>query len=146
MDTHKQASDRAFTEWLRSEMDTRNWRPVDLARASGVTLNQVVLVLKMQRRAGDRFLRGVASAFEMPQESVFRLAGMLNDQPESRVREDEFSRKLHHLMSTIEPVERAKAMHLLEQYARDHPGSSTKKPMGKPRNQPLTHRGQSRRA
>jgi hypothetical protein len=87
-------------------MEARRWRPVDLARASGVTLNQVVLVMKLQRRAGDRFLRGVASAFNMPQETVFRLAGMLNDQPPNRVKDDELTRKVRSLIEKIEPVER----------------------------------------
>ncbi len=102
-------------------MDARRWRPVDLARASGVTLNQVVLVMKQQRRAGDRFLRGVAAAFNMPQESVFRLAGMLNDRPQDVVKEDELTRKVRGLIEKMEPTEREKAVHLLEQYARDHP-------------------------
>ena len=121
MTIQKVPTDKAFAEWLHDEMEARRWRPVDLARASGVTLNQVVLVMKLQRRAGDRFLRGVASAFNMPQETVFRLAGMLNDQPPNRVKDDELTRKVRSLIEKIEPVEREKAVHLLEQYARDHP-------------------------
>ena len=107
-------------------MDTRRWRPVDLARASGVTLNQVVLVMKQQRRAGDRFLRGVAAAFQMPQETVFRLAGMLNDQPLDHVKEDELVRKARRLLSLMDPAEREKAIRLLEQYAKDHTKTASK--------------------
>jgi transcriptional regulator with XRE-family HTH domain len=118
--TQKQSTDKAFTEWLKREMDTRRWRPVDLARASGVTLNQVVLVMKQKRRAGDRFLRGVATAFQMPQESVFRLAGMLNDQPVDIVKDDEVVRKARRLLASMDMTEREKAIHLLEQYAKDH--------------------------
>jgi hypothetical protein len=124
--TQKQSTDKAFTEWLKHELDARRWRPVDLARASGVTLNQVVLVMKQQRRAGDRFLRGVATAFQMPQETVFRLAGMLNDQPLANVKDDEAMRKVRKLLSALDPAEREKAIHLLEQYAKDHPKATSR--------------------
>lgn len=124
--TQKQSSDKAFTEWLKREMDARRWRPVDLARASGVTLNQVVLVMKQQRRAGDRFLRGVASAFQMPQETVFRLSGMLNDQPLDNVKDDEAVRKVRKLLASMDTVEREKAIRLLELYAKDHAKAAPK--------------------
>ena len=107
-------------------MDSRRWEMVDLSEATGMTLTMVALVLKGQRNPGDRFLRGVASAFNMPQETVFRLAGMLNDEELEDIREDEAGRKLKRLLSALEPDERDKAIRLLEQYVRDHQKSAPK--------------------
>jgi hypothetical protein len=82
--------------------------------------------MKQQRRAGDRFLRGVASAFQMPQETVFRLAGMLNDQPLDNVKDDEAVRKVRRLLAGMDACEREKAIHLLEVYAKDHTKPTSK--------------------
>lgn len=69
----------SFTDWLREQMDARRWMPKDLASRTGVSLSHLVRVLNGERRPGEQFLRGVAAAFNMPQATVFRLAGVLTD-------------------------------------------------------------------
>jgi transcriptional regulator with XRE-family HTH domain len=109
-----------FAHWLKGELDFRRWSPNHLARRSGITLTQILMVLKGERRAGDKFLRAVAEAFQMPQVVLFRLAGLINDTDVEQVREREAARKLDHLLSALSPQERDKAIHLLETYVRDH--------------------------
>jgi transcriptional regulator with XRE-family HTH domain len=110
----------AFTEWLLTEMDNRRWQAKDLAEAAGISRNQVMLVLEHARFPGDKFLRGVATAFGMPQDTVFRLAGLLTDEEMEDVKEDEAARKIRHLLLALDPQGRERAIHLLEQYVRDH--------------------------
>lgn len=109
-----------FADWLKNELDHRRWTPNRLARSSGITLTQILMVLKGERRAGDKFLRGVAHAFQMPQITLFRLAGLINDTDMEQVREREAARKLDLLLSALSPQQREKAIHLLETYVRDH--------------------------
>jgi transcriptional regulator with XRE-family HTH domain len=109
-----------FLYWLREEMDSRRWMPKDLADRSGVTLAQVTRVLSGEQGAGAKFLRGIAEAFNMPQETVFRLAGVLNDEEMADVKEDEAARKIRRLLAALEPDERERAVRLLEQYVKDH--------------------------
>ena len=114
------AQGNAFTDWLQREMDARRWLPKDLADAAGVSLNQVLLVLKHERNPGDKFLRGVAAAFDMPQETIFRLAGLLTDEEMDNVKEDEAARKIRQLLAALDAPGRERAIRLLEQYVRDH--------------------------
>jgi len=110
----------AFTDWLLKEMDNRRWQPRDLAQAAGISRNQVMLVLEHARFPGDKFLRGVAAAFGIPQDIVFRLAGLLTDKEMEDVKEDEAARKIKLLISALDPEGRERAVRLLEQYVRDH--------------------------
>ncbi|MCL4506657.1 MAG: hypothetical protein M1434_06365 [Chloroflexi bacterium] len=118
------AQGNAFTKWLQRELDARRWQPKDLADAAGVSLNQVLLVLKHERNPGDKFLRGTAAAFGMPQETIFRLAGLLTDGEIDDVKEDEAARKIKQLLAALDPQGRERAIRLLEQYVRDHAASA----------------------
>jgi transcriptional regulator with XRE-family HTH domain len=121
-----------FIAWLKTEMETRRWQPKDLSDATGMTLAQVTYVLSGERSPGNRFLRGVALAFEMPQETVFRIAGVLTDEEIADVQQEEITRKVKRLFDALDDEERARALHLLETYVRDH-----RKPRTKP--QPARH-------
>ncbi|MCL5994438.1 MAG: helix-turn-helix transcriptional regulator [Chloroflexi bacterium] len=101
-------------------MDSRDWMPVDLARYTGITLAQVTRVLKGEQSPGNKFLLAVAQALEIPQTTVFHIAGVLTDQEIEDVREDEAARKVRRLLDALEPEERERAIRLLEQYVRDH--------------------------
>jgi transcriptional regulator with XRE-family HTH domain len=112
--------EEAFTQWLLHEMDNRRWKPRDLAKAAGISRNQVMLVLEHARFPGDRFLRGIAAAFNIPQKTVFSLAGLLTDEELDAIEEDEAARKVRLLLSALDADGRERAVHLLEQYVKDH--------------------------
>lgn len=109
-----------FVLWLREQMDTRRWMPKNLAEETGITLAQVVNILSGKQSPGNKFLRGVAAAFNMPQATVFRLAGVLTDEEIEDVKEDEAARKISRLVASLDPEERERAVRLLEQYTKDH--------------------------
>lgn len=70
-----------FADWLEWQLQTRNWRPSDLARKSGVTQSTIGNILNRRREVGPDVARAIAVAFEIPPESVFRLAGFLPPLP-----------------------------------------------------------------
>jgi transcriptional regulator with XRE-family HTH domain len=66
-----------FTDWIESQLRSRGWNPAELARRSGITPPQVSRVLSGARGPGPEFCLGVARAFQMPPEDVYRMAGLL---------------------------------------------------------------------
>lgn len=66
-----------FTDWIEAQLRIRDWNPADLARKSGITPPHVSRVLSGSRGVGGDFCLGIARAFQMPPEEVFRLAGLL---------------------------------------------------------------------
>lgn len=67
-----------FTNWLKEEMDKRQWKPSDLAEKSGVTDAALSRILKSgDRRPGPDLCTKIAQALDVPVEKVFRLAGLL---------------------------------------------------------------------
>jgi len=72
-----------FTEWLYKELDKRGWSQYDLAKMVGVTQAHINHILRNRRNPGNDFLEGVARAFRMPKEEIFRIAGILPKKPEN---------------------------------------------------------------
>lgn len=67
----------AFGDWLTAELDKRGWTQADLVRESGLSRAQVSMVVNGGRKPGKHFCRSVARALSLPEEAVFRRAGML---------------------------------------------------------------------
>ena len=66
-----------FVEWLEEEMQKRNWRPAELAHAAGLYSATLSRILNGDRQPGPDVCLAIAKAFELPPESVFRMAGLL---------------------------------------------------------------------
>lgn len=66
-----------FVTWLESELDKRDWSQSDLSRKGDLTTAQISRVMTRQQNAGKAFLVGVAKAFRIPLEEVYRAAGEL---------------------------------------------------------------------
>lgn len=67
-----------FSDWLREEMDKRQWKPSDLANRAGVTDAALSRILAAgDRQPGPELCTKIAKAFGEPAEKVFRLAGLL---------------------------------------------------------------------
>jgi transcriptional regulator with XRE-family HTH domain len=71
-----------FAEWLLEEIDRRNWSQSELARRAELAQPTISLVLSEQKNPGPDFCQGVARAFRVPTEVVFRRAGLLPPEPD----------------------------------------------------------------
>jgi transcriptional regulator with XRE-family HTH domain len=87
----KARSEMTFTEWIEQELESREWRQANLARVMGASEGMVSMVLRGERKPGPDFCNGIAKAFGIPPEEVFRMAGLLPALPEQ---DDELARQL----------------------------------------------------
>lgn len=71
-----------FAEWLEGELEKRNWRPSELAKAAGLYQSTLWKVLNRERAAGADVCTSLARALRLPPEIVFRQAGLLPPLPE----------------------------------------------------------------
>ena len=70
-----------FEDWLRSELEERGWSRSEAARRGGISASMFDKVINGYARPGLDFCKGVAQAFRMPLEDVFRRAGILPPLP-----------------------------------------------------------------
>lgn len=82
----------SFISWLENEMETRRWTKSDLMRASGLSHTMISLVLSGDKGVGPDFCNGIARAFSIAPELVFRKAGILPALPGPE--DDELARQL----------------------------------------------------
>lgn len=75
------ADTETFGQWLLGEMGERKMSQSDLARAAGVTRAAISDVINGRRNPGKDLARGIAVAFSLPPEQVFREAGLLPPAP-----------------------------------------------------------------
>lgn len=87
-----------FKEWLESELETRDWSMADLARYAGVARGSVANVLRGDRNPGKDFCDGVAKAFKIAPEIVYRRAGILPPEPKQNEKRQELIH-LYEMMS-----------------------------------------------
>lgn len=75
-----------LAEWIKDNLERRDWTQGDLARAAGLPTGTISRILNGKRNVGPDVSLAIAKALgEMP-EKVFRLAGLL---PTLRVSEDD---------------------------------------------------------
>lgn len=78
-----------FAKWLEGELLDRGWRPVELARRSGLDTGFVSHLLNSKRNAGPDACRAIAKALDYPEEFVFRKAGLLSAKPDEPDKPDD---------------------------------------------------------
>lgn len=66
-----------FFDWLNIELDKRGWSYRELGRRAGFSSGTVSMVVNGKNKISWEFCTGIALAFKMPAEQVFRLAGLL---------------------------------------------------------------------
>lgn len=71
-----------FIEWLQAELDNRGWTQADLANRTKVAAGSISRIMTGARNPGPDFCKSVAKALDIPQETVFRAAGLLDPLPE----------------------------------------------------------------
>ena len=67
-----------FSEWLQEEMNKRNLTQADLVRLSGLTSAAISRIMTGSRGAGPEACLAIARALDLPEEEVFRRAGLLS--------------------------------------------------------------------
>lgn len=92
-----------FAEWIQAELGKRGWNVSELVRRSQGLLSetQCSRVLSGTRGFGLDFLRGVATAFGLPLEVVFRRAGWLPDYGEIMPEAKAWSKRLNALSDDL---------------------------------------------
>ena len=73
---------KEFSGWLQDKIDKREWTQADLARKTDLSRAAVSQVLSENRRPGPEFCRAIARALDLPEEEVFRQAGLLSPKAE----------------------------------------------------------------
>jgi transcriptional regulator with XRE-family HTH domain len=66
-----------LVSWLNAELDRRGWSRSEAARRGEFSASMMDKVIGGFANPGLDFCRGIARAFKMPLEDVFRLAGIL---------------------------------------------------------------------
>ena len=88
-----------FSEWLREEMDNRGMKQADLSRLSKLTTATVSNLLNERRNPGEEACSAIARALKLPEETVFRAAGLLQPAPAS----DPLTEEILHLARKLPP-------------------------------------------
>jgi transcriptional regulator with XRE-family HTH domain len=122
-----------FVSWVQNELKNRNMSQAELARKSGLTRSAInKLVNRQQLAPGNDMCLGIANAFNIPPETVFRKAGILPPKPIG----SSFMDKLMHLASQLpeEEIEdltdsaEAKLERLARKKKKSKPAKSTTSP------------------
>lgn len=90
-----------FTHFIEEELERRGWSRADLARASGISQSMLSHIWAGTRNPGTEVCEGIARAFKMPPETVYRAAGLLPPV----AREDELTAEILHLAGKMTPEE-----------------------------------------
>jgi len=67
----------AFSEWLNNQLSDRGWSQSEAARRSGMSASAIQQVANGITKPGPRLCSGLARAFGLSIEEVYRLAGLL---------------------------------------------------------------------
>ena len=103
-----------FVEFVNSEMQSREWSRADLSRKSGIAAPQITRVLNREQNPGELFCKGIARAFNVPEEDVFRRAGILT----SKSKLSPLAERAAHLIESLpDEKEKETAVRFLESWS-----------------------------
>lgn len=100
-----------FSEWLKKELNDRNWKQADLVRESKLDSAVISNIINGKRKAGESTARAIAKALGLPVDYVFEIADILPKKNElSPAR-----RKLLHMSEDLPDSDVELAITMLEQ-------------------------------
>ena len=73
---------KKFSEWLRKEINNRNWTQAELAERSSVPSATISRIINNTRDPGPEIANKLAKALNYPPELLFRKAGLLPETKE----------------------------------------------------------------
>lgn len=91
---------KEFTEWLDSELAVREWTRAELARRAKINESSLSLIYSGGREPGPKVCDGIARAFKMPADIVYRMAGILPVKPS----DDETVSEITHIYHNLNDV------------------------------------------
>ena len=86
--------------WVRGELLKRAWSQIELSRRSGISQSHLARFISEERGVGEESISGLAKAFGVPPETLFRIAGLLPPIPPS----NEIIKEVDGLLSSM-PLE-----------------------------------------
>ncbi len=66
-----------FVDWLENELNKRNWSRADLSRHADISQSAISHIYAGSRKPGKDVCSKIARALKLPEETVFRAAGIL---------------------------------------------------------------------
>jgi transcriptional regulator with XRE-family HTH domain len=109
-----------FTEWLKQESEERGWSFREIARRGGLSSGAISNVMTGNALPGWELCVGVAQAFDVAPEVVFRKAGLLPPLPPAVEEEQEMVGILRNLPASV----RDTVITMLRSLAGEHPLSA----------------------
>lgn len=88
-----------FSEWLREELEVREWKPTDLARRAELDDGIISRALSGARMPSTQSLEKMANAFDMPVDLIFRIAGLLPPVTE----QEEWAARMYRRLERLPP-------------------------------------------
>ena len=103
-----------FGDWLLQQLNSRKWEQKYLAKLSGVTAAQISRIISGTRQPGPDALLGIARAFNLTPEDVFRRAGLLPMPANATVDDRRSLAELVRKLERLGPEDRRYAAELLD--------------------------------
>lgn len=124
--------DITFRDWIIEELEKQGWSQSVLARKAGISRQAVSDYINQRRKPDNEALKGIAHAFRLPQETVFRAAGILPNHPGT----DEDFEELKHLFNQMSDEEQLEflAIGRVKIDLRTKRGESHETPQARPAN------------
>lgn len=88
-----------FSNWLTDELQNREWSQSELSRRAGVSPAAISDVLSGRRNPGKDLCTAIAKAFKIPQNKVFQIAGILEEEVDSN---DPRIKKIEYLYNSLQ--------------------------------------------
>jgi len=105
-----------FGVWLQGQLDNRGWNQARLSRKSGISPAQIARVINNVRDPGHEFCRAIAKALDLPEELVFRQAGLLS--PEGKKENPPNLAEWVHIFIQANPERREEMLELARFFSR----------------------------
>ena len=103
-----------FVDYIEDELQRREWSRSDLARKGDITPTQVTRILSRKQMAGKDFCQAIARAFNVPEEDIFRRAGILT----SKSKLSPLAERAAHLVESLpDEKEKETAVRFLESWS-----------------------------
>lgn len=83
------AVNETFSEWLQNELRERQLSQAELARQAKVSRGAISHIINGSRQVGTEICEGIARAFKLPPEDVYRIAGLLPAEGKNDTRDNE---------------------------------------------------------
>ena len=71
-----------FIEWLQGELNKREWTQAKFSKKSKISQSQITRILNGTRGIGPDTCKKIARALNLPEDDVFRQAGLLTSKPD----------------------------------------------------------------